>query len=225
MFAVCSYYYNLRRHATMSSQPTPTPTLPLDAAAVVAMQSATIDTMPSRPGATEAQKAARRAGAIDFLAALHPRDLMEATLATRIVSVHYAAMECLHRAAQDNLPMDLHLRTVGKAVALLRMMDGTMNELWRRQARRTVQPVVLPASGVAPQAQAAAEVVPASTPVQPAVMEGRHERRRRERAERHLASAAHAAGLPKGALENAMQQRARAVAAARAAAPATAVAA
>jgi hypothetical protein len=212
-------------NAAMNPSPTQTPTLPLDPAAVAAMQSATIDALPPRPGASEAEKADQRAGAFAFLAALRPHDLMEATLATRIVSLHYAAMECLRRAARDNLPTDLHLRTVGKAVALCRMMDGTTHELRRCQAGRVVQPAGLPALGAVPQAQAAPGVVRAGTPVQPPVMEGRHERRHRERAERHLASAVRAAGLRTGALENAMQQRARAEVAARAAGPAMAVAA
>jgi hypothetical protein len=216
-------------HVAMNPSPTQTPTRPLDPAAVAAMQSATIDALPPRPSASEAEKADQRAGAFAFLAALRPRDLMEATLATRIVSLHYAAMECLRRAARDSLPTDLHLRTVGKAVALCRMMDGTTHELRRCQAGRVGQPAglaaVLPALGTAPQPQAAPGVVRASTPVQPPVMEGRHERRHRERAERHLASAVRAAGLPKGALENAMQQRARAEVAARVAGAAMAVAA
>jgi hypothetical protein len=60
--------------------------------------------------------------------------------------------------------------------------------------------------------------------VQPPAAEGRHERRRRERAERHLA-AAQRAGLGTGAPHNAMQQRLLAEVAARAAASAAAVAA
>jgi hypothetical protein len=54
---------------------------------------------------------------------------------------------------------------------------------------------------------------------------GRHERRRQERAERHFAAAAKRAGLAPDAISNAMQQRQRAEAAARAATPATGLAA
>jgi hypothetical protein len=210
-------------HAAMTPSPTQIPTL--DPAVITALLSATTDGLPLRPGASEADKANQRAGALAFLAALRPRDLLEVTLATRIVSLHYAAMECLRRAARDSLPPDLHLRTIGKAVALFRMMDGTLHELQQCQAGRVGQPAVLPAVRAAPQPQAAPEVVRASTPVQPPVKEGRHERRHRERAERHLASTVEAAGLPKGALENAMQQRARAEVTARAAGPVMAVAA
>jgi hypothetical protein len=188
------------------------------------MQRATLDALPPHPDASETDKAAQREGALAFLAALFPRNPVEATLAAGIVAAHYAAMECFRRAARGDLSVDLHLRTVGKAIALCRMTDAAMRDLARRQGSLAVQPAARPASVPAGRAQPAPEAARASPPVQPPAAEGRHERRRRERAERHLA-AAQRAGLGTGAPHNAMQQRLLAEVAARAAASAAAVAA
>jgi hypothetical protein len=189
------------------------------------MQSAVIDGLPPRPDATEAEKAAQREGAVAFLAALFPRNAVEATLAAGIVAAHDAAMDCFRRAARDDLTVDLHLRTVGKAIALCRLIDAAMRDLARRQGNSAVQPVARPASVPAARAQPAPEAARAITPPQPPAAEARHERPRRERAERHLAAAAQRAGLGTGAADNAMQQRLLAKVAARAAASAVAVAA
>jgi hypothetical protein len=155
---------------------------------------------------------------------------VEATLAAGIVVAHYAAMDCFRRAARDDLTVDLHLRTVGKAIALCRMIDVSMRDLARRQGSLAVQPAARPASVQplpvpAAHAQPAPEAARASPLPQPPIAEGRHERRRRERAERHLAAAARRAGLGSGAADNAMQQRLLAEVAARAAASAVAAAA
>jgi hypothetical protein len=104
-----------------------------------------------------------------------------------------------------------------------------MRDLARRQGGLGVRPVAWPASvqpvpEPAARAQPAPEAVRASTPPQPPVAEGRHERRRRERAERHLAAAAQRAGLGSGAADIATQQRLVAEVAARAAASAVAAA-
>ena len=205
-----------------------TPTLPLDPVIFATFQRGTLDALPPRPGASAAETEEQRAGALSFLAALRPRDLMEASLATRIVASHYAAMDCFHRAARDNLPVVLHTRVVGKAVALCRLMDLALRELIRRQGGQEVRPVVKPlgqtaavrAAGSAPAAEIALAAVPASL----AVPEGRHERRRRERAERHLAAAMRRTGGASDATAKAMQERLVAEAAARAAAPAVAAA-
>src|SRR5580658_8082886 len=102
----------------MNTPPTPTPTLALDPATLTAAQCAIIDALPPRPDPSPAQQAAQRDGALAFLAALLPRNPVEATLAAGIVAAHYAAMECLRRAARDDLTLDLHLRTVGKAMTV-----------------------------------------------------------------------------------------------------------
>jgi hypothetical protein len=210
----------------MTSPPTQTPAVPLNPASLAAMQRATVDALPPRPGASAAETAAQREGALAFLAALLPRNPVEATLAAGIVVAHYAAMECFRRAARDDLSVDLHLRTVGKAIALCRMIDATMRDLARRQGSLAGQPAARPAAVPAGRAQPAPEAARAETPPQqPPAAEGRHERRRRERAERHFAAAAQRAGRGAGAAANAMQQRLRAEVAACAAASAEALAA
>ncbi len=214
----------------MNPPSTPTPPLPLDPATLTAMQCAIIDALPPRPDASPAQQAAQRDGALAFLAALLPRNPVEATLAAGIVVAHYAAMECFRRAARDDLTADLHLRTVGKALALCRMIDVSMRDLARRQGSLAVQPAARPASAQpvpvpAAHAQPAPEAAHASPPPQPPIAEGRHERRRRERAERRLAAAAQRAARGSGPADIAAQQRHLAEVAARAAASAVAAAA
>ena len=211
----------------MNPPPTQTPAAPLDAAILAAMQRATIEAVPPRAGATEVEDAAQREGALAFLAALHPRNPVEATIAAGIVVAHYAAMECFRRAARGDLSIDLHLRTVGKAIALCRMINAAMRDLARRQGGLREQPAARPAL-VRPESVPGAGAQPApvaarpSTPPQPPVAEGRHERRRRERAERHLAAAARRAGLGSGAVGDAARQRLVAEIAARAAVSAAA---
>ncbi len=209
----------------MNTPLTQTPTLPLDPATLAAMQCAIIDALPPRPDASQAQKAGQRDGALAFLAALLPRNTVEATLAAGIVVAHYAAMDCFRRAARDDLTVDLHLRTVGKAIALCRMIDVSMRDLARRQGNLAVQPAARPASvhpvpQPAPRAHPAPEAALPSPPPQPPMAEGRHERRRRERAVRHLAAAAQRAGRVPGPADIAAQQRLLAEIAARAAASA-----
>ncbi len=221
----------------MNTPPTQTPTFPLGAAILAAMQCAIIDALPPRPDAPEAQKAAQREGALEFLAALHPRNPVEATIAAGIVTAHFAAMDCFRRAAQGDLSVNLHLRTVGKAIALCRMIDVQMRDLARRQGGHAEQPAAQPApvrsAPARPEtvqpvpepgapAQPAPEAVPASAPPRPPVAEGRHARRQRERAERHAAAAALRAGRGSSAAEIATQQRLLAELAARAAASAVA---
>ncbi len=232
--------------------PTATPNLSPIPAILAALQCAILDALPPHPGASEAQKAAQREGALEFLAGLHPRNPVEATIAAGIVAAYYAAMDCFRRAARGDLTMDLHLRTMGKAIALCRMINVGMRDLARRQGGVAIQPAALPASARPVPVQAVpvrpgseqglpaqavpAQAVPAqavkvqplpgrpepemcasgqpvpeavgpSAPSQPPVAEGRHERRRRARLERHAAAAAQRAGRRPGAAEVATQQR------------------
>jgi hypothetical protein len=82
-----------------------------------------------------------------FLAALRPGDPVQAMLAVHIAASHYAAMNCFRSAARGVLSVDLHLRTIGRAVALCRMIERSMRDLADRQgipARRPVpRPVVV----------------------------------------------------------------------------------
>jgi hypothetical protein len=234
----------------MSTPATQTPTLPLGPAILAAMQCAILDALPPHPDASEAQKVAEREGALDFFAALCPCNPVEATIASGIVTAHFAAMDCFRRAARDNLTANLHLRTVGKAIALCRMIDVGMRDLTRRQGGLGLQPAaqsalarpapvradpvrtdsvrpqpVQPMPEPAARAQPTHEAAWASKPPQPRVGEARHERRQRERAERHAAAAAQRASRVSGGAGVATQQRLLAeLAAARAAAAAVAAA-
>lgn len=213
----------------MTPQPATAAPHPIDPAILDAMRSATLDALPPHPNASAAETAALRESAFAFLAALHPADLMQATLATRIVATHYAAMACFRRAAREDLPIALHLRVMGKAVALCRLMDGTMRELDRCQGRLVPHPAARPtvprASGPTARAQPAPEAAPASMPQPPPVVEGRHARRVRERAERRLAALVQRPGVGANAVANAMRERLYAEVEAHAATAAMALAA
>ena len=208
-----------------SQTSTQTPSPSLIPATLAAMQRTTIEALPPRPGASDAEKADQRDGALEFLAALFPRDPVQAMLAAHIVGAHYMAMEYLRRAARHDMPMDLHLRTVGKAVALCRLITRSLDDLLRRQGIPMSRPAARPAPQPAAHPQPAPNAAQPTTPTQPPIPEGRHERRRRERAERHHAAAQRRLGPATAALDNPLHQRLRAEVAALVAATADAVAA
>jgi hypothetical protein len=205
--------------------PTQTPAPSLTPATLAAMQAATLAALPPRPGASDAEKADQRDGALEFLAALFPRDPVQAMLAVHIVGAHYMAMEYFRRAAAHELSIDQHLRTVGKAVALCRIIHRTMLDLARRQGNPMQRSAARPAAAPIARPQPQPETAQPNPPSQPPVPEGRHERRRRERAERHLAAAQHRMGPTTTVPENALRQRLQAQAAALAVALASPVAA
>jgi len=206
----------------------------------------TMDALPFHPRATADQKAAMREAASLVVAALRPRDALEALLAARFVSAHYHVMDDFRAAAQPNLPPVLQLRYQTRLIALCKTMDATLETFLDRQTaapRRPAEVVAAVAAPVAapvaaqPAAEAARtdappapalaeptpEAAPASTPPRPAV-EGRHARRCRERAERHAARAK-AVGVALGGPGQEMQKRLLAEVAARVAASMTALAA
>ena len=160
----------------MTAIPTTPPSPTLDPVIIANFQRGTLDALPPRPGASAAEIEEQRAGALSFLAALRPRDLMEATLATRIVATHYAAMECFYRAARDNLPVALHARVVGRAVSLCRLMDVALRELTQRQGGQAALPATQRAAQQAAmrRGRAGGRDCPAVRGA-PAVPEGRHE--------------------------------------------------
>jgi hypothetical protein len=184
----------------MNSPSAGTPALPLGPATIAATQRTVIDALPPRLGASEAEKADQRKGALEFLAAPCPRNPLRAMLAARIVTSHYAAMECFRSAARDDLPVALYLRTAGKAIALCRMLEVAMRDLARHQGGVVGQP--------------AFEATRPSAP-QPPSLEGRHARHLRERAERDAAAAARRAGPDTNAADSALQQRLQVEVAAR----------
>jgi hypothetical protein len=144
-------------------------------------------------------------------------------------------VESLRRAKQPGLPEMLRSRAINQANAACRLEDVTLRRLTERQRRAVVPPAVwqvaLPearpqAPYVAPEGRAAhkasaphqtvapdgptepaaAVPQPAQAAARPAPLEGRHERRRRERAERRLAAAARTVSTAIGARGDGVQQ-------------------
>jgi hypothetical protein len=151
----------------MTPSPSQNPALSLEPATLTAMLRTTIDTLPHHPDAPEAEQAIQRQAAFEIIAALRPRDALEAMLAARLVAAHYHAMDAFRCAAQRDLPFNLLLRYQGKAIALSRLMTTTLRDLNRRQAGPALQPEALPAPVPAARAQpvpSAAQVATSSPP-------------------------------------------------------------
>ncbi len=224
------------------TQPTPQlQPLPVDPVTFAAMLRTTVDALPFHPRASAEEKAHMREAASLVVAALRPRDPLEAVLAARFVSAHYHVMEDFRAAAEPNLPPALQLRYQGRLIALCKTMDATLKTFLDRQTAAPRRPAEVAAPVAAPEArpaaeaaradappapvpaEAAPEAAPASTPPRP-VVEGRHARRVRERAERH-AERANAVGVALGGSGQEMHKRLLAELAARAAGSVTALAA
>jgi hypothetical protein len=75
-----------------------------------------------------------RQAATAMLAALHPTDAVQAALAARAVAMHHAAMECLRRVAQPEVPSVLASKLLATSMALSRMSDQMIRALAQRQA-------------------------------------------------------------------------------------------
>jgi hypothetical protein len=144
-----------------ASQPQPTQ---LDPITLAVMVRATMDAVPHHPDASAEEQAAQRHAAFTIIAALRPRDPLEAMLAARIAAAQFHIMDDLRCAAQHDLPPNLRLRYRASAVALTRMQEAAQRELTRRQAGPALQPAALPASIPAPRPQPA----PATAPSAPA---------------------------------------------------------
>ena len=129
--------------------------LPLDPATFNTMLRSTIEALPHSPHATDQARTEQREAAFLAIAALHPRDPLEAMLAARIVALHYHAMYNLACAIQPNVPGDLQLRCQGRAESLGRQSDKMRADYLRHQQTNPARrPAGLPASAaVAPEPQ------------------------------------------------------------------------
>jgi hypothetical protein len=164
-------------HPAMTQSGITNPNLPLDPATLRSMLRSTIDAVPHDPDASVEELTNLRDAAFTVIAALRPRDPLEALFAARCVVAHYQLMDNFRCAAQRNLPPSLVLRYQGRAVELSRLMDGTMQDLRRRQAYPALQPTAEPVQAPSPaaqptqaepaQAQPAQPPTPAATAVQP----------------------------------------------------------
>ena len=119
----------------------------LDLATFNTMLACTVDALPYPPSATSEQRAERREAAILAIAALHPRDPLEALIAARIVALHFHARYDLACSIQPNVPGPLQLRCEGRAFQLGRQSDMLrIDYLKRQKTEEARRPAGLPAS-------------------------------------------------------------------------------
>ncbi len=119
------------------------------------------------PDRSPAQLQTQREAGAALIAALRPRDPIEAAYAARATAAHYGAMECFRRAMLPDTPDNAALRWIGKAVALSRMntdMLRTLRECQAATPRAQPQPQPQPAarSAVPPASAPAAAARPAA---------------------------------------------------------------
>jgi len=145
--------------------------LPLDPATFNTMLRTTVEALPRPPGATVEQRAEMRHSALLAIAALHPRDPLEAMDAARIVALHFHAMHDLDCAMQPNIPGELQLRCEGRAMQLGRQSDKMRADYFKRQKTEPARrPAGLPASAAVtpePRAQPQAQPAPQAAEAEP----------------------------------------------------------
>ncbi len=126
----------------------PDPASQLDPATLATLVRTTLDALPVNPDWSAEDIAARREAALLAVAALGPRDPVEAMLAARVVALHHAVMESLRRAVLPEAEDTMVIRLRGSAIALSRLFDATLRELEQMQARpaRPVQAAPEPAA-------------------------------------------------------------------------------
>jgi hypothetical protein len=119
----------------------------------------------------------RDAGAA-LIAALLPRNPVEATLAVRAAAAHFGSVECLRRTMLPDMPDNAGIRWAGKAVALSHMATAMLHALEQCQAappraqpqaqlgaRPAVPPAAASATAARPEAAAPARPAGGQAPV------------------------------------------------------------
>ncbi len=140
------------------------PPLALDPATSSNLLQTIVDTTPYLPNSSEAEKAAQRGAAFALVAALDPRDPMQAMLVVQIIAAHHACMHAFRCAALPNVPPALHLRCQGNAAAFMRQVATRVRELRRLQDAALKAAKAAPAAGPrAAQAPVAASGSPVRT--------------------------------------------------------------
>ncbi len=139
----------------MTTSQTSAEPLPLDPATFNTMLRSTVEALPPPPRATAEARAQQREAAFLAIAALHPRDPLEAMDAARIVALHFHAMYDLGCAIQPTVTNELQLRCQARAQALGRQSDKMRADyLYRQESEPARRPAGLPASAaVAPEPQ------------------------------------------------------------------------
>ena len=137
--------------------------LHLDPATYHTMLDTAVEALPHPPHATAEQRAQTCEAAILAIAALHPRDPLEAMLAARIVALHYHAMYDLACSIQPNIPGDLQLRCEALALQLGQQSDKMRTDYLKHQKTEPARrPAGLPACvGGTPEPQAQSQPKPA----------------------------------------------------------------
>ena len=153
----------------MTTSQTSAEPLPLDPATFNTMLRSTIDALPPPPHATAEARAQQHQTAFLAIAALHPRDPLEAMDAARIVALHFHAMYDLACSIQPNVTNELQLRCQARAQALGRQSDKMRADyLYRQESEPARRPAGLPASAaVAPEPQPQPQPAPQAAAAEP----------------------------------------------------------
>jgi hypothetical protein len=123
---------------TMPAIQVQAPPLAIDPATPSTLLQTIVDTMPYLPNSSEAERAAQRDCAFALIAALDPRNPVQAMLVAHIIAAHHACMHAYRCAALPEMPPALHLRYQVKAAALSRVTIARLRELKRLQAEGVV---------------------------------------------------------------------------------------
>ena len=134
------------------------PPLGLDPATRSNLLQTIVDTTPYLPNSSEAEKAAQRDGAFALVAALNPRDPVQAMLVAQLVAAHHASIHAYRCAALPGVPPALHLRYQGSATVFSRLAGTRLREL------RRLQDAALKAAATATAAGPRAAQAPVSAP-------------------------------------------------------------
>ena len=121
----------------------------LDAAAFEFALSSILGALTLDPARSVEDLKTERQAATAMLASLHPADAVQAALAARAVAMHHAAMECLRRAAQPEVPSSVLSKLLATSMALSRMSIQLMKALAQRQTEASRAHRAVPAKPAA----------------------------------------------------------------------------
>jgi hypothetical protein len=139
------------------------PPLSLDPATRSTLLQTISDCLPQLPNASEAERAAMREAAFLLVAALDPRDPLQAMFAAHFIVAHYASMNAFRHAARPDLPPVLRVRYKSVGGSLARLTINRLRELKRLQGLPML-PTKVMARVDSPRAQQAPAASPATSP-------------------------------------------------------------
>jgi hypothetical protein len=140
----------------MTPQPTAAALLTLDPATTDETLATIFGALRRDPDRTAAQRQTQRDAGAALIAALRPRNPVEAIFAVRAAAAHYGSIECLRRTMLPDTPDNAGIRWAGKAVALSKLSTEMIHALQQSQA---ATPRALP--------QALAQSQPGARPAAP----------------------------------------------------------